>query len=102
MFTHEPVLLSEVLESLSLEEHPDGVFIDATFGRGGHSAAILQRLSLQGRLIALDRDPAAIAAGQECFKDETRLSLVHRPFAQLRDALVDAGLSESEKISGAL
>ncbi|HEX2583659.1 MAG TPA: 16S rRNA (cytosine(1402)-N(4))-methyltransferase RsmH, partial [Steroidobacteraceae bacterium] len=102
MFTHQPVLLEEVLESLSLDAHQQGVFVDATFGRGGHSAAILQRLSQQARLIALDRDPSAIAAGQERFKDEKRLSLVHRPFAQLRDALVDAGLSEAEKISGVL
>jgi len=103
MFIHEPVLLNEVLESLSLERHQGGVFVDATFGRGGHSAAILQRLDGQGRLIALDRDPVAIAAGHERFRGETRLSLVHRPFAELKDALVDAGLSETTgKVSGVL
>ena len=103
MFTHAPVLLNEVLESLSLDDHRDGVFIDATFGRGGHSAAILQRLNDQGRLVALDRDPAAIAAGREQFKTEARLSLVHCAFAQLNVALSAAGMSDtSEKISGAL
>ena len=65
MFTHQPVLLDEVLAALSLDVHRDGVFVDATFGRGGHSAAILQRLSEHGKLIALDRDPDAIAAGRE-------------------------------------
>jgi len=103
MFTHEPVLLDEVLEALSLDEHQEGVFIDATFGRGGHSAAILQRLSPSGRLIALDRDPTAIATGRERFKNEARLSLVHRPFAQLQGALADTGLVEiAGKVSGVL
>ena len=103
MFTHEPVLLDEVLEMLSLDKHPGGVFLDATFGRGGHSAAILQRLNAQGSLIALDRDPAAIAAGRERFNNEPRLCMVHRAFAQLRVALSDAGMAEVKgKISGVL
>lgn len=103
MFTHESVLLQEVLEALLLDKHGDGIFIDATFGRGGHSAAILQRLNEQGRVVALDRDPAAIAAGRERFKSESRLCLVHRAFAQLRIALSDAGLTTvNGKISGAL
>jgi 16S rRNA (cytosine1402-N4)-methyltransferase len=103
MFTHEPVLLKEVLETLSLDEHREGIFIDATFGRGGHSAAILQRLNEQGRVIALDRDPAAIAAGQERFKNDPRLSLMHRAFGQLHAALGVTGMTEVVgKISGAL
>ena len=103
MLTHEPVLLDEVLEALSLDKHNDGIFVDATFGRGGHSAAILQRLNMHGRLIALDRDPAAIAAGHEQFVDETRLCLVQRAFAQLQTALGEAGMTEvTGKISGAL
>ncbi len=103
MFTHEPVLLKEVLEALSLDEHRDGIFIDATFGRGGHSAEILQRLNEQGRVIALDRDPTAIAAGQERFKHDSRLCLVHRAFGQLHDAFGVVGMTEiMGKISGAL
>jgi 16S rRNA (cytosine1402-N4)-methyltransferase len=103
MLTHVPVLLDEVLEALSLEAHRDGLFIDATFGRGGHSAAILQRLNEQGKLIALDRDPQAISAGRERFKQESRLTLVHCAFADLRSALSDVGLIElNGKISGAL
>lgn len=103
MLTHQPVLLDEVLDALSLEQHRDGIFVDATFGRGGHSAAILQRLSEHGRLIALDRDPAAIAAGCEKFEGETRLCLVHRAFAQLQAALGDAGMTEvAGRVSGVL
>ena len=103
MLTHQPVLLDEVLDALSLEQHREGIFVDATFGRGGHSAAILQRLSEHGRLIALDRDPAAIAAGREKFEGETRLSLVHRAFAQLQAALGDAGMTEvAGRVSGVL
>src|SRR5207248_192086 len=54
---HEPVLLSEAMESLPIRG--DGVYLDGTFGRGGHSRAILERLGPAGRLIALDREPAA-------------------------------------------
>ena len=53
---HVPVLLGPVLEGLDIKE--DGLYVDATFGRGGHSSAILQRLGSEGRIIAIDRDPA--------------------------------------------
>jgi 16S rRNA (cytosine1402-N4)-methyltransferase len=78
---HTPVLASEVLAALALR--PAGLYVDATFGRGGHSARILDALGADGRLIALDRDPAAIAAGRARFAHETRLSLVHSAFDQL-------------------
>ena len=58
---HRPVLLEEAVAALAIRG--DGAYVDATFGRGGHSHAILQRLGPAGRLIALDRDPAAVAAG---------------------------------------
>ena len=67
----------------------------------GKSAAILQRLSTQGKLIALDRDPAAITAGRKRFEQESRLCLVHRAFAHLQAALSDAGMTE-RKVSGVL
>ena len=103
MFTHEPVLLDEVLEALSLDTHQGGIYVDATFGRGGHSAAILQRLNEQGRLVALDRDPVAVVAGRERFGRESRLCLVHCAFGQLRAALTEAHLGTATgKISGAL
>ena len=81
------MLAAEALEGLALEA--GGYYVDATFGRGGHTALILQALGREGRLLALDRDPAAIAAGRRRFTDEMRLTLVHASFADLA-ALVPA------------
>ena len=78
---HKPVLVAETLAALALEA--DGYYVDATFGRGGHTALILQALGREGRVLALDRDPAAIAAGAKRFADEVRLTLVHAPFADI-------------------
>jgi 16S rRNA (cytosine1402-N4)-methyltransferase len=78
---HVPVLAAEALAGLALEA--DGYYVDATFGRGGHAALILQALGREGGVLALDRDPQAIAAGAERFADEVRLTLVHASFADL-------------------
>ena len=64
------MLAAEALAGLALEA--GGVYVDATFGRGGHTALILQALGPEGRVLALDRDPQAIAAGRERFADEVR------------------------------
>ena len=77
----QPVLVAEALAALALEA--GGYYVDATFGRGGHTALILQALGREGRLLAIDRDPQAIAAGRARFADEVRLTLVHAPFAEL-------------------
>jgi 16S rRNA (cytosine1402-N4)-methyltransferase len=84
---HTPVLAAEALAGLALEA--GGYYVDATFGRGGHSALLLQALGREGRLLALDRDPQAIEAGRHRFADEVRLTLVHASFADL-GALVRA------------
>lgn len=81
--THVTVLLEEAVDALAIR--PDGIYVDATFGRGGHSRAILARLGETGRLVAFDRDPAAIEAGREI--DDPRLSLVHAPFSALAEEL---------------
>jgi len=96
MQTHIPVLLEEALAALNIcsDDRRSGCYIDATFGRGGHSAAILSQLDTQGRLIALDRDPAAMAAGREKFGNETRLTLVHSAFGKLHDAVREVGLEQ--------
>ena len=66
MDEHTPVLVEEALEALALALRPGGLYVDATFGRGGHSARILEALGSGGQLVAIDRDPAAIAAGRAC------------------------------------
>ncbi|MCY7294255.1 16S rRNA (cytosine(1402)-N(4))-methyltransferase RsmH [Alteromonas sp. a30] len=83
-FTHTSVLLNESIEALQI--NPDGVYIDATFGRGGHSSHILQQLSEHGRLIALDRDPSAIEAAQR-FAADARFTIHHVPFSELVDVV---------------
>jgi 16S rRNA (cytosine1402-N4)-methyltransferase len=78
---HTPVLVEQALAALALR--PGGLYVDATFGRGGHTARILQALGSDGQIVAIDRDPTAIAAGRARFANETRLQLVHGEFAQL-------------------
>lgn len=87
MNEHIPVLVAEALAGLALEA--GGYYVDATFGRGGHTAQILQALGREGRVLAIDRDPQAIASGRQRFADEVRLTLVHASFADLA-ALVPA------------
>jgi 16S rRNA (cytosine1402-N4)-methyltransferase len=86
---HTPVLLDEVLAGLTVQA--DGRYCDATFGRGGHAAAILAQLGPQGRVCAIDRDPEAIAAGRERFATEPRLTLVRGSFGRLGELARAAG-----------
>jgi 16S rRNA (cytosine1402-N4)-methyltransferase len=78
---HVPVLAREAFEALAVQA--DGLYIDATFGRGGHTALILGALGPEGRVLAFDRDPTAIEAGHRRFPDEVRLALVGAPFADI-------------------
>ena len=91
---HVTVLLQEAVEALEIRA--DAVYVDGTFGRGGHSRAVLERLGPRGRLIAFDRDPAAIAVGQ-ALGDE-RLTLVHSPFSALDEALEDLGVVQVDGV----
>jgi 16S rRNA (cytosine1402-N4)-methyltransferase len=93
--THTTVLLNEAVEVLAIK--PDGIYVDGTFGRGGHSALILERLSSKGRLIALDKDPAAVVAGN-IWRD-ARFQMVHRGFAHLAEVLRAQGV---QKVDGIL
>jgi 16S rRNA (cytosine1402-N4)-methyltransferase len=86
---HVPVLPEESVAALDVARRPDGVYVDATFGRGGHSRLILDRLGPGGRLIAIDRDPAAVAAGHAI--RDARLSLLHARFGELRSILEAQG-----------
>ncbi|MBI4754247.1 MAG: 16S rRNA (cytosine(1402)-N(4))-methyltransferase RsmH [Betaproteobacteria bacterium] len=92
---HAPVLLQEAVDALAVRE--DGVYVDATFGRGGHSSGILARLGENGRVVALDRDPAAVAAAQGV--GDGRLKVVHAPFSRLGNALRGQGV---EQVDGVL
>ena len=86
---HVSVLLSEAVDALAIRA--DGFYVDGTFGRGGHSRAVLARLGPAGRLIAFDRDPAAIAAGQAL--NDARLTLVHSAFSALDEELERLGVA---------
>ena len=97
-FNHQSVLLEEALESLNIR--PAGVYIDATFGRGGHSRAILQKLNEKGRLIAFDQDLEAVAYAEQAFADEPRLTIEHCNFNQVADVVARYGLTK--KIDGVL
>jgi 16S rRNA (cytosine1402-N4)-methyltransferase len=89
---HTAVLLPQVLAALDVRA--SGTYADATFGRGGHSGAILQKLTLDGRLLCLDRDPVAVAEAKACFGDDARVSICLAPFAELAVCAdsIEAGL----------
>ncbi|MDR2838533.1 MAG: 16S rRNA (cytosine(1402)-N(4))-methyltransferase RsmH [Azonexus sp.] len=86
---HATVLLDRAVEALAIKA--DGVYVDATFGRGGHSRRILSQLGTGGRLVALDRDPEAITVGAAL--DDSRFRLMHRAFGEITEALAEAGVS---------
>ena len=87
---HRTVLLDEAIEGLAITgERRDGRYVDCTFGRGGHSRAILERLSSEGRLLALDRDPAAVESASAI--DDVRFTIVHQRFTSLRDEVERCG-----------
>jgi 16S rRNA (cytosine1402-N4)-methyltransferase len=86
---HSTVLLKEAVDGVALDA--DGLYIDGTFGRGGHTAELLSRLSEKGSVIAIDKDLDAIAAGQARFAKEDRLTLVHASFAELAEIVKQAG-----------
>lgn len=96
--THIPVLLNECMSGLKLKA--DGIYIDGTFGRGGHSRAILSQLGEHGRLIGLDRDLTAVAAGQALAAEDPRFQIIHTPFSQLESVCSDLGLTG--KVDGIL
>jgi 16S rRNA (cytosine1402-N4)-methyltransferase len=88
---HRTVLLEEAVDALAIEGgRADGVYVDGTFGRGGHSRRILERLGPRGRLIAFDKDPQAIATAQTI--SDSRFEIVHDSFATMADALAARGV----------
>jgi len=90
-YQHQPVLLDEAVSSLNIQA--SGVYLDGTFGRGGHSRAIIARLTEQGRLLALDKDPEAVASGLEQLGDDPRFSIVQGSFADMDQMVHGWGVS---------
>lgn len=88
-YTHQPVLLQEAIQGLAIKS--DGIYVDGTFGRGGHSKGILAKLGSDGRLIALDKDPVAIATGKQAPFVDPRFSIIHESFTGLRKVILDCG-----------
>jgi len=95
---HRAVLLEEAIAALAIGQgaRRDGVYVDATFGRGGHSRAILAALGPAGRLIALDRDPEAVAAARAI--DDPRFSITHAPFSELARVLDAQGAASVQGV----
>lgn len=89
-FTHQPVLLAEVLTGLSIK--PDGIYVDGTFGRGGHAGAILAVLGPEGRLLAMDRDPQAIRSAEQQFGDDPRFEIEQGAFTMLSNMIAQRQL----------
>ncbi len=89
-FSHTSVLLDEAIEGLAVK--PDGLYIDGTFGRGGHSRALLARLSAKGRLLGFDKDPAAIRVGAELAAEDGRFVVIQRSFADMAEELRQRGM----------
>jgi 16S rRNA (cytosine1402-N4)-methyltransferase len=101
-WSHQTVLLSEAVEALAIK--PDGHYVDATYGRGGHARLILRQLSPHGRLTAFDKDPQAVEAAKELAASDGRFSIRHEGFVHLGDlgsavadgVLMDLGVSSPQ------
>lgn len=87
-FEHVSVLLHESVDGLAIK--PDGIYIDGTFGRGGHSRLILSKLGENGRLYSIDRDPQAIAEAQKI--DDPRFNIIHGPFSGMEKYMEERDL----------
>jgi 16S rRNA (cytosine1402-N4)-methyltransferase len=98
MSEHTTVLLHEAVEGLVIDA--DGLYVDCTFGRGGHSQLILDKLSEHGRLIGIDKDPRAIATGNELEGRDARFKICHGSFADMQQMISQVG--EGKEVAGVL
>ncbi|MGH1461379.1 MAG: 16S rRNA (cytosine(1402)-N(4))-methyltransferase RsmH [Neptuniibacter sp.] len=97
-FKHITVLLNEAVEALV--QDASGFYVDGTFGRGGHSALVLDQLASDGHLMAIDKDPEAIKVAHKCFADEPRFTIAHGSFAQLQQFVTERDMQG--KLDGVL
>jgi len=93
-FDHETVLLHEAVKALNIKE--DGVYIDATFGRGGHSAEVIKQLGSKGKMLLIDKDPLAIAHAKGVYKNDERVLVWQGSFKDFPDALHEAGIEKAD------
>ncbi len=93
-WSHTTVLLNEAVEALVVQ--PEGTYVDGTFGRGGHSRAVLQRLAPQGRLVAFDKDPAALAEAARI--DDPRFAICHASFGDMAAELAARGIGSVQGV----
>ena len=91
VLSHAPVMHGEVMQYLNIQ--PDGVYVDGTYGRGGHAQSILKRLGAKGRLIVMDKDPQAIDAARLSMGDDGRVTIYHDDFAHLAQKLIELGMT---------
>jgi len=96
--SHRPVLLTETMEALAIK--PGGIYLDGTFGRGGHTQAILDRLDENGRLLAMDQDPQAIEVAHQKFAHDSRFEIVQKNFESMEEVVAERGLQQ--KVDGVL
>lgn len=89
-FKHISVLLEESVNALNIK--PDGIYVDCTAGGGGHSAAVLEHLGENGRMILIDRDPDAVKNVTERFKDDKRVTVVHSNYSEIKNILTELGI----------
>ena len=96
---HRTVLLQEAVNALDIQDaRRDGTYIDATFGRGGHSGLMLSQLSAQGRLRAFDKDPRAIAVGQQLAQGDARFAIAHASFAAMKNVMSAQGIAQVDGV----
>ncbi len=92
-FSHASVMHDEVMQHLNL--HPGGIYVDGTYGRGGHALSILSCLDKNGRLIVMDKDPDAIEAAQNALGKDSRVTILHDDYANLQERLVALDMTQS-------
>ncbi len=98
-YTHRTVLLDEAIDALEIRDaRRDGIFVDGTFGRGGHSKKILGQLSAQGRLLAFDKDTQAVAVAEQFAAGDQRFSIVHDSFATMEEALSSRDVAQVDGV----
>lgn len=90
--SHRPVLLTEAVEALAIK--PDGIYLDGTFGRGGHTEEILSRLGDKGRLLAMDQDPQAVEVAHQKFANDSRFEIVRQNFESMEEVVAGRGLAQ--------